>query len=213
MARSSGTGDFPRREATKNSHKHNPKILFPGSRSKQAGKESSWRASRNSRCTASHVLRHYDFYRSRAAQICALRIIESLFITYLNFTCVLRSWLRSRSRYRHCQSVNWCWKVQNPTYSLPTAQLKRSNASNCFRISRSAVLLAEYQINGDAIARAIKNDLPQIPVIALLPREAFTCPGADHHLSSHNPEHLIQFVRELLGDPRTIDVQKNKTPL
>ena len=77
----------------------------------------------------------------------------------------------------------------------------------------AAVLVAEYNIRCDAIAQAIKNDLPQIPVIALSARDGFKCAGADHHLSSYNPEHLVQLVRELLGDPRTTEVQKNKIPL
>lgn len=51
-------------------------------------------------------------------------------------------------------------------------------------------------------ARTIRDD---IPLIALSPRQAFSCAFADHHVSSHDPEALVQLVRSLLGDPRLID--------
>jgi len=51
-------------------------------------------------------------------------------------------------------------------------------------------------------ARTIRDD---IPLIALSPRHAFKCGSANHHLSSHDPEALVQLMRKLLGDPRKID--------
>jgi hypothetical protein len=65
-------------------------------------------------------------------------------------------------------------------------------------------------VDGDTIdcerilkfARTIRGD---IQLIALSPRSAFTCEYADYHLSSHDPEALVQLVRKLLGDPRQID--------
>jgi DNA-binding response OmpR family regulator len=51
-------------------------------------------------------------------------------------------------------------------------------------------------------ARTIRDD---ILLIALSPRHGFTCGSADHHLSSHDPEALVQLVRSRLGDPRQID--------
>lgn len=50
--------------------------------------------------------------------------------------------------------------------------------------------------------RTIRED---IPLVALSPRHAFKCGFADHHLSSHDPEALVQLMRSLLGDPRQID--------
>jgi hypothetical protein len=51
-------------------------------------------------------------------------------------------------------------------------------------------------------ARAIRED---ILLIALSPRHGFRCRSANHHLSSHDPEALVQLVRWELGDPRQID--------
>lgn len=50
--------------------------------------------------------------------------------------------------------------------------------------------------------RTIRDD---IPLVALSPREAFKCAPANYHLSSYEPEALVQLVRKLLGDPRQID--------
>jgi hypothetical protein len=51
-------------------------------------------------------------------------------------------------------------------------------------------------------ARTIRDD---IPLIALSPRQGFKCAPANHHLSSYDPEALVQLMRKLLGDPRQID--------
>ena len=50
--------------------------------------------------------------------------------------------------------------------------------------------------------RTIRDD---ILLIALFPRHGFRCVAANHHLSSHDPEALVQLVRSVLGDPRQID--------
>ena len=72
-------------------------------------------------------------------------------------------------------------------------------------------------VDGDTIdcarilkfVRTIRDD---IPLIALSPRQAFRCAPANHHLSSYEPEALVQLMRKLLGDPRqmdaSIDLQK-----
>lgn len=69
----------------------------------------------------------------------------------------------------------------------------------------AAVLVAEDSIACEQIAEAIRKKLAAVPIVALSPLEGFTCPGADHNLSSHNPEELVELMRELLGDPRAVD--------
>ena len=69
----------------------------------------------------------------------------------------------------------------------------------------AAVLVAEHNIACEQLAPTIKKVLPDVLVVVLSARVGFTCPGADHLLSSHNPEGLVTLMRELLGDPRTID--------
>lgn len=72
------------------------------------------------------------------------------------------------------------------------------------RIS-AAVLVAEENIGCEQIAEAIHKKLPNVPVIGLCPHEGARCQGADHQVSSYNPEELVQLVRDLLGDPRSLD--------
>jgi hypothetical protein len=55
------------------------------------------------------------------------------------------------------------------------------------------------------ILKFVRTIRADIPLIALSPRQGFSCAFADHHLSSHDPEALVQLVRSLLGDPRQID--------
>ena len=69
----------------------------------------------------------------------------------------------------------------------------------------AAVLVAEHNIGCEQLTQAIKKILPKVPVIVLSARVGFICPGADHALSSHNPEGLVTLMRELLGDPRQMD--------
>jgi hypothetical protein len=55
-------------------------------------------------------------------------------------------------------------------------------------------------------AHTIRGD---VPLVALSPRPAFKCAPANHHLSSYDPEALVQLMRKLLGDPRKIDAAIN----
>jgi hypothetical protein len=73
----------------------------------------------------------------------------------------------------------------------------------------AAVLVLDGPIHCDQVATAIKgikNKEPQ-PIVALAASMA-QCKQADHHLSSHEPERLVDLMRELLGDPRVIDEQQ-----
>jgi CheY-like chemotaxis protein len=66
----------------------------------------------------------------------------------------------------------------------------------------AAILVEDPSIDCDTISTAVKEALPNLPIIALSARAGFRCSGADHHVSSHEPEQLLRLVRELLGDPR-----------
>ncbi len=69
-----------------------------------------------------------------------------------------------------------------------------------------AVLAIDEPIDCARIAESIKAIADgKIPIIALSPRDSETCDFADHTLSSYEPETLVQLLRSILGDPRTID--------
>lgn len=69
----------------------------------------------------------------------------------------------------------------------------------------SAVVAVEDQkIDCEMVTATVKKAKTKVPIIALSPRSGYKCAGADHHISSHEPEQLLRIVRDLLGDPRTV---------
>jgi CheY-like chemotaxis protein len=52
------------------------------------------------------------------------------------------------------------------------------------------------------LVRSTKQAYPKLPIILLATHMGVTCEGVDHRISSHSPEHLVQLLRDLFGDPR-----------
>ena len=67
----------------------------------------------------------------------------------------------------------------------------------------AAVLVGDGDINCSDVGKQIKSATNKIPIIYLHARIGGHCASADHHLSSHEPELLLELVRSLLGDPRS----------
>src|SRR5690242_15065983 len=63
----------------------------------------------------------------------------------------------------------------------------------------AAVLVTDGQMNCETVAKAIKQATNKVPVIALEQRIGGRCEHADHHISSHEPEALLELIRELFG--------------
>jgi CheY-like chemotaxis protein len=66
------------------------------------------------------------------------------------------------------------------------------------------ILVDDKSIDCEAIGRKIKSQ-SKAPIIALSPLIGRSCRSADHNLSSHEPEALVELIRSLLGDPRHQD--------
>jgi CheY-like chemotaxis protein len=62
----------------------------------------------------------------------------------------------------------------------------------------------------EALAPRLRRILKNIPIIAITAQMAQRCNGADHHVSSHEPEKLLELVRSLLGDPRDMPSAKTE---
>jgi hypothetical protein len=62
----------------------------------------------------------------------------------------------------------------------------------------------DKHIDPEALGRKIKSQ-SKAPIVALTPFIGRSCRSADHNLSSHEPEALLELIRSLLGDPRKID--------
>src|SRR4051794_27921822 len=73
--------------------------------------------------------------------------------------------------------------------------------------SLSGVILCNELTNVGALIREIKKKDAELPVIYLSPNRN-SLKGADHFLSSHDPETLVEMCRELFGDPRKMKTQK-----
>jgi len=63
------------------------------------------------------------------------------------------------------------------------------------------ILVDDKRIDCEAISRKIKSQ-SKAPIVALSPFIGKSCRSADHNLSSHEPEALLELIRSLLGDPR-----------
>ena len=69
----------------------------------------------------------------------------------------------------------------------------------------AAILAGESEIDCDKVASTIKGATDKVPIIHLHASIGGRCVQADHHLSSHEPEALLDLVRSLFGDPREIE--------
>jgi len=68
-----------------------------------------------------------------------------------------------------------------------------------------AILVGNSTIDCNEVGKHIKSAANKIPIIYLHASIGGRCASADHHLSSHEPELLLDLVRSLLGDPRSLD--------
>jgi hypothetical protein len=68
--------------------------------------------------------------------------------------------------------------------------------------SLSALVILADLPGAERAIKTIKRNRPDIVVILLSPNLTEKFDGVDHHLSSHDPEALLDLCRELFGDPR-----------
>jgi CheY-like chemotaxis protein len=71
----------------------------------------------------------------------------------------------------------------------------------------AAILVKDAEMDCETMVRNLRQTL-DIPIVAVAPQTAYKCKGADHNVSSHEPEKLLELMRSLLGDPRKLDGSK-----
>lgn len=94
--------------------------------------------------------------------------------------------------------------LETAKYNVLTAHSTRE-ALDIFHLFPNislAVIAGGKGIDCEAIAIALKTATNKVPVVFLHPHIAAACKHADHHLSSYEPEKLLELTRSLLGDPR-----------
>ena len=97
--------------------------------------------------------------------------------------------------------------LETGKFNVLTAHSSRE-AAELFSAGKSlisaAIVTSEVKGASSLIAQ-IRKQKQDLPVILLSPNRDADVKGADHHLSSHEPQELLQLCREILGDPRTLD--------
>ena len=68
-----------------------------------------------------------------------------------------------------------------------------------------AVLVGGQGIDCDGVAKSIKEATDKIPVVFLSTTIGGMCRHADETLPTGEPEILLELIRSMLGDPRTMD--------
>lgn len=94
--------------------------------------------------------------------------------------------------------------LETAKYNVLTAH-STHEALDLFRLFPNinvAVVVASPEVNCEVVGRSIKEVIDKIPVVVLSPRIGDKCENADHMLSSHEPEQLVNLIRSLVGDPR-----------
>ncbi|MBV8206402.1 MAG: response regulator [Acidobacteria bacterium] len=74
-----------------------------------------------------------------------------------------------------------------------------------FPNASAVVVVDSKSIDCVRVLNFVRTVTNSTPLIALSARLADNCAAADHHLSSHDPEALINLLRSMLGDPRNLD--------
>jgi CheY-like chemotaxis protein len=69
----------------------------------------------------------------------------------------------------------------------------------------AAALVPGDGIDCDRVAQTIKAATNKVPIVFLHSAIGERCSEADHSLLTGEPEELLQLMRNLLGDPRTVD--------
>ncbi len=96
--------------------------------------------------------------------------------------------------------------LESAKYNVITAHSWREGAELFDRFSRVDGVVVTNEVDSgvpcDRFIGRIKRQAPELTVIALAPNENHSCRGADHILSSHEPDALVQLLRSLFGDPR-----------
>jgi len=97
--------------------------------------------------------------------------------------------------------------LETAKFNVLTAHSNREaiDLFNLFPNVSAAVIVSGNGINCDDVAQKLRKTSNKLPIIALMPLVGNRCAPADHSLSSHEPQELLELLRGMLGDPRTID--------
>jgi DNA-binding response OmpR family regulator len=101
--------------------------------------------------------------------------------------------------------------LETAKYNVLTAHQTREalDIFHLFPNINVAILVMNSEIDCETIARSIKGMTDEVVIVALTPHIGGRCSNADHLLSSHEPEQLVNLIRSLVGDPRMSTKQQS----
>jgi DNA-binding response OmpR family regulator len=97
--------------------------------------------------------------------------------------------------------------LETAKFNVITAHSVREALALCDQFPGVDAIIVHGSVGGDCgkVVAKFKDTHPNKPAILLAPSPSTSCDGTDHQVSSHNPEELLRLLRELFGDPRSID--------
>ena len=97
--------------------------------------------------------------------------------------------------------------LETAKFNVLTAHSNREGLDlfHMFPNISAAVVTMTEPIDAEALTKSIKATTGKVPVIALFSRIGQKCPGADHDVSTLEPQELLDLARSMLGDPRQLD--------
>ena len=95
--------------------------------------------------------------------------------------------------------------LETAKFNVITAHSVEETVSLVEKYPQVEALVLHSSLSGldcEDLVAGIRKRHPKLPIIVLTPSPSFHCDGANHHVSSHDPQELLGLLRSLFGDPR-----------
>lgn len=94
--------------------------------------------------------------------------------------------------------------LETGKFNVLTAHSVHEAVEICEGTPLLAAMIATADLGSgvEKLVRKTKKLRPELTIICLSPNRTEKMTGADHHLSSHEPEELLELCKKLFGDPR-----------
>jgi len=95
--------------------------------------------------------------------------------------------------------------VETAKFNVTTAYSTAEGRELLQRFPRMDCVVIVAEMPGcEEVVKAAKSMNARMPIILLSANRTSGCDRAEHHISSHEPEELVDLLRSLFGDPRKV---------
>jgi hypothetical protein len=99
--------------------------------------------------------------------------------------------------------------VETAKFNVLTAHTVSEGEKTLEKFPALDAVVVHHHLRGHAkVLKKSKEMRPGLPTILISPRAETAKKEADHAVSSHEPQKLVELLRELLGDPRKLPAQQ-----